>query len=145
MVMGVFAMFRRKKKGAAEDAAVAIEAAAVTEAADGTETDVTHGTEDGGVTRVAVAGLTAPVEPETAEPATRGSAPEEAAPGEAFSDEAASGGSASEKSASRASSGEGAPEAEAGEAVAEVVEIPRQQSADSAADTDSETGETARR
>ncbi len=136
--MGVFAMFRRKKKGAAEDAAVATEAAAVSEA---TETDVTTDIEeDGGMTRVVVAGLTAPVESETAEPALRESAPEES-----VSDRSASDGSAADESASRASSGEGASEAESEEAVAEVVEIPRQQSVDTAADTDSETGETARR
>lgn len=146
--MGVFAMFRRKKKGAAEDAAVATEAAAVTEA---TETDVTTDiTEDGGVTRVVVAGLTAPVGSETAEPALRESAPtesalRESAPEESVSDRSASDGSAADESASRASSGEGASEAESEEAIAEVVEIPRQQSVDTAADTDSETGETARR
>ncbi|MFJ8132100.1 hypothetical protein [Streptomyces hydrogenans] len=131
-------MFRRKKKGAAEDAAVATEVAAVTEA---TETDVTTDvTDDGGVTRVAVAGLTAPVESETAGPAPRESAPEES-----VSDRSAADGSDADESASRASSGEGASEAESEEAVAEVVEIPRQQSAGTAADTDSETGETARR
>ncbi|WP_229916319.1 hypothetical protein [Streptomyces hydrogenans] len=143
VVMGVFAMFRRKKKGAAEDAAVATEAAAVTEA---TETDVTTDiTEDGGVTRVVVAGLTAAVESETAEPAPTESALRESAPEGSVSDRSASDGSAADESASRASSGEGASEAESEEAVAEVVEIPRQQSVDTAADTDSETGETARR
>ncbi|MFF9340121.1 hypothetical protein ACF1CG_10220 [Streptomyces sp. NPDC014773] len=92
-----------------------------TEATEATETDVT---EDGGVTRVTVAGLTAP------EPVPAGSASEE---------------SASEEPASKAPSGEGVPEAESEEAVAEVVEIPRQQSAGTAADADSETGGTARR
>ncbi|WP_306312434.1 hypothetical protein [Streptomyces hydrogenans] len=146
VVMGVFAMFRRKKKGAAEDAAVATEAAAVTEATEATETDVTTDiAEDGGVTRVVVAGLTAPVESETAEPAPTESALRESAPEESVSDRSASDGSAADESASRASSGEGASEAESEEAVAEVVEIPRQQSVDTAADTDSETGETARR
>ncbi|MEW5631593.1 hypothetical protein AB1388_34390 [Streptomyces hydrogenans] len=146
VVMGVFAMFRRKKKGAAEDAAVATEAAAVTEATEATETDVTTDiAEDGGVTRVAVAGLTAPAESETAEPAPTESALRESAPEESVSDRSASDGSAADESASRASSGEGASEAESEEAVAEVVEIPRQQSVDTAADTDSETGETARR
>ncbi|MFC9262816.1 hypothetical protein ACFT25_23740 [Streptomyces hydrogenans] len=149
VVMGVFAMFRRKKKGAAEDAAVATEAAAVTEATEATEateTDVTTDiAEDGGVTRVVVAGLTAPVESETAEPAPTESALRESAPEESVSDRFASDGSAADESASRASSGEGASEAESEEAVAEVVEIPRQQSVGTAADTDSETGETARR
>ncbi|MFJ4218265.1 hypothetical protein ACIP27_36840 [Streptomyces hydrogenans] len=146
VVMGVFAMFRRKKKGAAEDAAVATEAASVTEATEATETDVTTDiAEDGGVTRVVVAGLTAPVESETAEPAPTESALRESAPEEPVSDRSASDGSAADESASRASSGEGASEAESEEAVAEVVEIPRQQSVDTAADTDSETGETARR
>ncbi|MFD6079907.1 hypothetical protein ACFWG5_30430 [Streptomyces hydrogenans] len=113
----------------------------MTEATEATETDVTTDiAEDGGVTRVVVAGLTAGVESETAKPALRESAPEES-----VSDRSASDGSAADESASRASSGEGASEAESEEAVAEVVEIPRQQSVDTAADTDSETGETARR
>ncbi|MER5737714.1 MULTISPECIES: hypothetical protein [unclassified Streptomyces] len=84
---------------------------------DGSGTDVTEG---GGATRVAVAGLTAPPAPAPEGPVPAGSA-------------------------SEAPSGEGVPEAEPEEAVAEVVEIPRQQSAGTAADTDSETGEPARR
>ncbi|MFG3192616.1 hypothetical protein [Streptomyces omiyaensis] len=123
--MGVFSRFRRKKKGTAEDVA---EVSAVAEAAETGATDPAEGTEeatevDGAVTRVAVAGLTAPL---------RSTGP-----------------------AGSADCARNAPEAGAVAGAVGAVEIPRQQSAGTAADsdtrpdaepeTDGETGETARR
>ncbi len=147
--MGVFAMFRRKRKGTAEDVAeVSAEAAAtgtgVTEESD----EAATAEADGPVTRVPVAGVTAPAEPPSAAPADGAVA--EAVGAEADGAEAVS-------SAPAESDEDNAPEA-AG-AVAEVVEIPRQQSVATAADAgttsapdtgtapdaDSETGEAARR
>ncbi|MFF2779255.1 hypothetical protein ACFVU3_30710 [Streptomyces sp. NPDC058052] len=137
--MGVFAMFRRKKKGTADGVAEVSPETAEAETGTTEESGATESTgADGPVTRVTVAGLTAPA----------GSAPEAAA------DEAAAGTAADGPDASGpdtpgpdaavpVSGEEGAPE-EAG-AVAEVVEIPRQQSAGTASDAESETGETARR
>ncbi|MFF6888215.1 hypothetical protein ACFY9F_34080 [Streptomyces sp. NPDC012421] len=116
--MGVFAMFRRKKKGTAEDVAEVSPASPVAEA-DAPDAPVEAAEDDGPVTRVPVAGVTVP------EPA-RDSAPEPApdsAPGSVAESET-----------------ESAVEAVEGVEAVEVVEIPRQQSAETAADASPEVG-----
>ncbi|MFD8015438.1 hypothetical protein [Streptomyces sp. NPDC058955] len=138
--MGVFAMFRRKRKGTAEDVAEVSAEAVATGTGVPEESDAAETVEvDGPVTRVPVAGVTAPAR-------SAPKAPAEPADADATGSEAVS--------STPVESAEDAPE-EAGAVavVVEVVEIPRQQSADTAADADtaaatdadSETGEGARR